>query len=440
MQDKLTIDIVSPSDEAYAQHLAVMIASVLYNSKEDEAFNFYILDSGISKESKKKIEDLRRIKYFSIKYLKGVNPNYKFCPLPNKHVINTYYRFEIPSLIPNLDKVLLLDSDLIVRGSLREFWETDLEGMAIGAIENPFSAHYPKRLKYLEKYGYFNAGVALMDLKKLREIDFEEKCFDFVKKHPERIWHVDQCVINSILYDKWKRLPYRYNFMSVMPLEEYLPEHYGLVLTPAEEVEEGINNALVAHFISDNKPWEYMSKRLFKDDYHKYLKMTLWKNAKPKDYTIGNILIKNIFSDKNLEIVRKFLGKKAYYFMQKILNHMKKTKNPKVYDKFKRDNPQYDEFKISLGVEIEGYIYIDDLDVFSDESWDKWFMTNTITQIAAPKDILEWLNLDSRKKMYNLIYEYLKYNGIFTSITPKGKRVLLLTKNEEKKNINYENF
>jgi len=441
MQDKLTIEIISPSDENYARHLAVMIASVLHNSNEDEDFNFYIMDSGISTASKKKIAELKQIKNFSIKYLTGSNVGYKFCPLPTKHVINTYFRFEIPTLLSHLDKALLLDSDLVVRGSLREFWQADLQGKAIGAIENPFSANYPERLKYPKEYGYFNAGVALMDLKKLREIHFEEKCFEFVKNHPERIWHVDQCVINSVLFDNWKRLPYKYNFMSIMPFEEYTPEHYGLVLTPDEEVQTAIKDALVAHFISDNKPWEYMSKRLYKSDYEKYLKLTPWKNIKPKDYNFINILLKNLFSDKNLNTIRKIFGKKVYNFIQDRINSKNKLKNKHAeYDKFKRENPLLEEYKISIGTPIEGYVFIEEMDVFSENGWNKWFMTNSITQIAAPKDILEWLSKDSRKALYDLAYEYLKFNGIFVSVDENLKKTLIITKNADKKDINYENF
>ncbi len=415
MTNKTNINIITLSDDNYIQHMAVMIASVLTNSKEDEEFNFYVMDGGISEKNKNKILKLKKIKNFNIEYVTGTKGKYNYCPLPDKHVENTYYRYEIPSFLPHLSRVLLLDPDIVVRGSLKEFLQTDLEDYSVGAIENPLSSAYPERLKYPKEYGYFNAGIILMDLNKLRETGFEKQCFDVTKNYPERTWHVDQCFINLVLHNRWKRLPYKYNFMSIMPYKQFKPEYYGLVRTPAEEVIEGMSDALIVHFIGDNKPWEFMSKRLYKNDYWKYLRMTPWKNYIPKDFTALNVFKKYTLSDNNLNLIRKIFGKKLYYFIESWLNQEQKCKTKKKeYDKFKRTHSELNEYKISLSSPKDGYHYIDDLNIHCLKSWNKWFMTNSITEIVCCEDF--WNKIEDKRTLKDTIHRYLKFNGKFKII------------------------
>jgi len=420
-QNKTIIEIISVSDDNYVQHLAVMMVSILINSKEEEAFNFYIMDGGISEKSKKKLNQLKEIKDFNINYIVGKNKDYEFCPLTLGYVINTYYRFEILAFLPHLSKVLLLDSDLIVRGSLREFWEYDLEGKLVGAVENPFSLNYPKRLKYSEQNAYFNAGVMLMDLDKLREFNFESKCFEFVKKHSNFIWHVDQCVINRVLNENWKRLPYRFNFMSIVPHKNYKPEEYSLRNTPDEEIKDAINdNALIAHFIGSNKPWEFMGQRLYMDEYWHYLKKTPWKYYIPDDLSFKNAVKKLFLSCKVLNFIRKILGKKVYHFiLDTELQKKQKKQDKKAQDKFKHSYPDLDIFKIALSKELQNqeYLYIDELKPTDKKSWYKWFMTNTVSEIIISDKNYNDSILENAKL-------FLKYDGCFKIIEENEEKVI----------------
>ena len=52
------------SDDQYSEQLAVAISSILKNSKRNEKFYFYVLDGGISKINKNKIDLLKKIKEF----------------------------------------------------------------------------------------------------------------------------------------------------------------------------------------------------------------------------------------------------------------------------------------------------------------------------------------------------------------------------------------
>lgn len=46
----------------------------------------------------------------------------------------TYLRLELHRLLPEVDKILYTDVDILFQGSLRELWETPLEGKFLAAV------------------------------------------------------------------------------------------------------------------------------------------------------------------------------------------------------------------------------------------------------------------------------------------------------------------
>ena len=96
------IPIFLASNDKYTPFVATTIASVCYNTKS--FCEFYVLDSGISNLNKKRIELLKeKFNNFSVEYLKiDLNEFKDFQLLP--HIsLDTYSRFFIPILKPELD-------------------------------------------------------------------------------------------------------------------------------------------------------------------------------------------------------------------------------------------------------------------------------------------------------------------------------------------------
>jgi hypothetical protein len=166
---------------------------------------------------------------------------------------------------------------------------------------------------------------------------------------------------------------------------------------------------LIVHFIADNKPWEYLPKRMYKNEYLTYLKMTPWKNFKPKDYNFINVIKKFLFSEKTMNTIRKILGKKVYHWLlnYEIASKQAKTKKNKE-DCFKRENSKMETFKITLSKDFSGngYVYINDLSPMDKMSWHKWFMTNTVSEIIVSEK-------DYDEKYLDNIKLFLKHNGEF---------------------------
>ena len=93
------VNIVLSSDNNYSQHLGVVLCSIFENKKSDYNINIYVIDGGISKENKEKLNELEKKYHFFISYLyvdSKMLPNLVI----NGHVTeSTYYRILIPKLL-----------------------------------------------------------------------------------------------------------------------------------------------------------------------------------------------------------------------------------------------------------------------------------------------------------------------------------------------------
>ena len=94
----------------------------------------------------------------------------------------TYFRLFLPELYPQYDKVLYLDSDIIVVGDISELYNTDMGTNLVAAAPddiiqyNKVFQDYAELVVGVAKYqDYFNAGVLLMNLDELRKFKFQEK-------------------------------------------------------------------------------------------------------------------------------------------------------------------------------------------------------------------------------------------------------------------------
>ena len=110
------INICIASDNNYTQHAGVVIASILANAAAEDSLNFFILDGGISDENKSKIQQLKKQKDCRIEFI-AIDPSlfagYLAIKTHGYISLPTYYRLKTASLLPELDRIIYLDCDMI---------------------------------------------------------------------------------------------------------------------------------------------------------------------------------------------------------------------------------------------------------------------------------------------------------------------------------------
>ena len=155
-------------NEAYVKYLTVAMRSILDNAEDGEEFRFYVINSGIGEDSKRKLESLKSIRDFYIEYISlsaGDIP-----PIPensNAHVSQeTNFRLRISSLKPELDKILCLDCDLVAVSSLWNLYNTNIDGYyAACAVDAPsYGGCNDGFMSAVGLKQYYNTGVCLFNM------------------------------------------------------------------------------------------------------------------------------------------------------------------------------------------------------------------------------------------------------------------------------------
>jgi lipopolysaccharide biosynthesis glycosyltransferase len=182
-----------------------------------------------------------------------------------------------------VERVLYLDSDMVVLGSLDPLWETGLDGRVIGAVSIPGSTRCAL-LGVPEAAGYFNSGVLLIDLAKWRASGAFDRLIAYIQSHHDILIDPDQDALNAVLHDDRAPLGYEWNVISPF----YFP-HHDLGLSAAE-VARVRAQARIVHFNGASKPWSYFSRHPQRDAYFRALKLTPWRDFRPADATPANRL------------------------------------------------------------------------------------------------------------------------------------------------------
>ena len=213
-----------------------------------------------------------------------------------------------------VERVLFLDADTLVMGSIEELQHLDMGGTALGAVpQNGITARLRNgefRL-YSGSNFYFNSGVLLFDLGVWRREDCYNMVIDTLKKK-KHLYSPDQTLLNNavparLLY----QLPLKYNHLThyVHPRQERRFLLKGNVHTP-EEIEEAINHPVIMHCTGGDqqaRPWHEGCRSYRKDEYLRYKALSPWKDV-PLRYDYRKVMKRKGFVNKGVRLMYRMLS------------------------------------------------------------------------------------------------------------------------------------
>ena len=164
----------------------------------------------------------------------------------------TFARYFIPDFVTE-DKVLYLDSDLLVTDDLEELFQLDLGENYLAAARSCFGAGIG-----------FNAGVLLINNKKWQAENIRQKLIDLTEKEHENVKEGDQSILNMLFKDQYSLLEDKYNFQIGFDAGAAEKNHafiFEISLTPLPKI---------LHYISPDKPWKQFSVGRLRDEWWKY--------------------------------------------------------------------------------------------------------------------------------------------------------------------------
>jgi lipopolysaccharide biosynthesis glycosyltransferase len=285
-----SVHVLLCTDAPYVQHVAVCLTSLLANNP-DRFFDVVIVGRATERLDEGKLRrSLVRFPNHSLLFRQFTPPADQPLPLnPQAHyTVDTYTRLWVGEFFPaEVERVLYLDADIVVVGSITPLWSIDLGGALLGTVDIPGSQRGVMRLGMRAEDGYFNAGVLLIDLKQWRETRALGTILDYIIANPGRVLY-DQDALNACFHRSRKRLDYKWNVIG-----PFFREPAALPL-PRAEIEAVRLDAQIIHFNGELKPWSYFCDHPRAAEYEKYLRMTEWRDFVPPDRTPINRLRKGI--------------------------------------------------------------------------------------------------------------------------------------------------
>ena len=261
--------IVFACSENFVPYLSVALQSIADNVSARRRYDIIVLTRNISPASMITLTRQVKSDNLGIGFL-DVDAALGDIELPHHGHFRpeTYYRLLAPSLLPNVDKAIYLDSDLIVDADVAKLFDTDVEGYPLAATRDAdtlgqicgydasVGPYLKNELGMKDPMDYFQAGVVLMNLAYLREHVSPD---EFLAISTERMWRwLDQDVLNKVANGHYVRVHMRWNYLMDW---QHLRRTHIVACAPADvrrEYAEAAADPAIIHFAGpDNRPWLY---------------------------------------------------------------------------------------------------------------------------------------------------------------------------------------
>ena len=238
-------------DNNFVMQTCVALMSLRQNKAAETICDVYIIMADCSTESQKSFEKLER-EDFLIHIIKSTLSQYSVIKQLAHISIAGLLKFDICNLVPQYDKILYLDGDIIVRGDLRKLYQTDVADNYVACVVHSLGivSHEMK----------MNSGIMLLNAVKIRNDGMRDILFQTREELGDRR-SMDQETFNIVFADKKLYLPPKYNVM--LDKVDYERKYYTLKKynafygTDYSRRADIINTAVIIHFTGGMKPWKY---------------------------------------------------------------------------------------------------------------------------------------------------------------------------------------
>lgn len=225
-----SIHIAFGINNLHSKYIRVIINSIGVNNT-DSIIYIHILHDGISSKNTKKLNrEITRFSNIEVTYYK-IDPSQFSGIVTKKWHVSAWYRILIPKLLPkNINRVLYLDSDTLINGSLKNLYNINLNNYSLAAVTDILNLKESilKRLPMIKSNIYVCTGVMLLNLEFWRKNNLSDKILKFAFTNPDLLIYPDQDAINVICDGKIKLLPLEYGYvLDFVTKRNSIIFHYG---------------------------------------------------------------------------------------------------------------------------------------------------------------------------------------------------------------------
>ena len=314
------MNIAYACNEAYLEQTMVSLTSLFENNKDTAEIHVYFIDMGVTNEGTKELKNLAAsynrclevVPFNSIAYDLNVKDT-------GRHIQSVYAKLFF-GRIKEIDKILYLDSDIIIASTLKPLWEMDLGNCVCAGVETIHTLKDNEIMGLTRDDRAINDGMLLMNLVAWREGDYLNKCLHYIELYDGKPPVLSEGTINNVCRGKIKILDPRYNLMSAIvgANAKKIMTITGRNYYSQKTIDDATENPVIIHYLSGffNRPWCKECNHPLKNEYLKYRAMTRWANAPLSEKKLPIRLkaigfLYNNLPGKVFVKIRKYVGAKA---------------------------------------------------------------------------------------------------------------------------------
>lgn len=319
------------SSEEYSEYTGISLYSLLKNNDINDIDGVFLYSNNISERSKQIIINICscyevELKIIEVKDLmQSIIEKYS---LPDFGGGITVYIQSFPDLVfpEYVKKVLLIDSDTIVNGSLKEMNKLDISNKAMAVVKNPEfidnESLSEEEKDIVEKNGYyFNAGVILFNLDFWKDNKCTQLCLDSCT-YLKKIVFASQTILNYSIPESYIYFMHpKYNYFGHC-YPQYINNYFDKYKSyyGNEIALEAINNPLIIHYKGiHSRPWFKESTSVLKDVYSSYKSKTAWKKQPYLSFYKSTVYNKsNVITKLKYRLIIPIYQKKIYKLVYEI--------------------------------------------------------------------------------------------------------------------------
>lgn len=151
-----------------------------------------------------------------------------------RYTIGSMFRVMLPELLPDVDKIIYLDADILVNRDIKELWDTDIQNYCLAAVPdystvNGLETPYPVANQEVPASHYFNSGVLCMNLDRIRaKGNMHENILNYLEEN-QGARLLDQDALNAVyggetflVDESWNTFTHLIQYTPGKPLENKL--------------------------------------------------------------------------------------------------------------------------------------------------------------------------------------------------------------------------
>ncbi len=297
ISEENSIPIVIASNDYYAPYVSTLLLSICDTASDSYFYDVVLLSNDITKNNKETLIQLVSGK--NNISLRIVNPEYLIDGYDlytlGHFSKETYYRLILPDLMPEYEKILWIDVDMIVMEDLANLFNTDLDGYLLGAAYDADTSglyngydltkkdYMDSEMKLEDPYSYFQAGALVINLDEFRKTYSTKYILELAQSNKWQL--LDQDILNILCEHRVKYIDMSWNVMfdyAGIRIKEIIS------LAPIWQYQmymEARKHPKIIHFAGPEKPWlnpESDFAYVFWDYAKKtpYYELMLWRMAK----------------------------------------------------------------------------------------------------------------------------------------------------------------